>query len=158
MLRVFISYCQKDEAYKEVVLNALAPLERAQKIKIWHDGELLVGDEFDNEIAKNLNESDIVIFLLSLDFVNSNYCREIETELAMKQYENEHDKMRIFPIMVRKCVIDELPFQRFNMPFKKVPLKDLDDDELSYTLHEEMKKVVEKINAAKLDASKKKTA
>ncbi|EIU6783892.1 toll/interleukin-1 receptor domain-containing protein [Vibrio parahaemolyticus] len=145
MLKVFLSYCQKDDSYKNLVLSALAPLERSGKIKIWHDGELLVGDQFDSEITQQLQDSDIVIFLLSLDFVNSSYCREIETELAMAKYENEIDKMRIFPIMARKCVIDELPFQRFNMPFKMTPLKELDEDDVAVQLYDEMKKVVDKL-------------
>ncbi len=43
--KVFISYSHKDKLYKEELVKQLKPYELIDKLIIWDDGELIVGQE-----------------------------------------------------------------------------------------------------------------
>jgi hypothetical protein len=73
-LRMFISYSHADKNYLEHFIKHLVSLKRNGIIKEWTDKELIAGDRLDEEIRSNLINSDIVAFLISIDFLNSYYC------------------------------------------------------------------------------------
>lgn len=100
-VKVFISYARKDESFKDELLEFLAPLQNAGEIKIWHDRTLVVGDAWDEEIVNALNESEIIIFLMSSSFLASEYINKVEILKAMERHKTK--EIRIVPIMLRDC-------------------------------------------------------
>ena len=72
-LKVFISYANSEAGLMGRLKAHLSPLMRSEKIETWTDQEILPGTEWDDEIQKKLNASDIVLLLLSADFVASEY-------------------------------------------------------------------------------------
>lgn len=52
-------------------------------ISDWYDNDTLPGDHWSEEIAQKPRSAEIVLLLVSPDFVASKYCYEIELEKVM---------------------------------------------------------------------------
>ncbi|MFM9961929.1 MAG: COR domain-containing protein [Planctomycetaceae bacterium] len=98
-LKVFYSYAHADAKQQLKLSKHLSPLVRIGLIQTWYDKEILPGAEFDQEIADKLAEADIVLLLISSDFVASEYCCEIELPAAMQRHENQ--EATVLPIIIR---------------------------------------------------------
>ncbi|MCW4443587.1 toll/interleukin-1 receptor domain-containing protein [Vibrio splendidus] len=127
--KVFISYAREESNVKDNIISYLKPLSDNDRLEIWHDREMSVGDRFDDVIRNKLLESDIVIFLLSQSFLNSEYCRKVEEEIALQRYkDNENDFFRIIPIIASKCHYKNSELQHFNMPLDAKSIKEYDGE------------------------------
>ena len=84
-LKVFVSYSHADKDLKDRLVKHLRPLEHENLIVVWVDHQISAGDDWDKEIAKKLGTADIVLTLVSIDFINSKYCYDIELEKALER-------------------------------------------------------------------------
>lgn len=100
-LNMFISYSHKDESYVDDLKKHLITLKRRNILDEWHDRELIVGDTFDSEIKDKLANADLVAFLVSVDFINSWYCYNVELQDTLQRLTN--NTVRIIPIIIRHC-------------------------------------------------------
>lgn len=102
-IKIFISYSHKDESLCKELLNHLSPLIRSGIINEWYDRKIIPGEDWDLIIKEELVSSDIVLFLVSSDFLSSDYIfeNEIQTSLELK----EKEEIEIVPIMLRTCDI-----------------------------------------------------
>ncbi|MFP4381880.1 MAG: toll/interleukin-1 receptor domain-containing protein [Candidatus Sumerlaeia bacterium] len=101
MINVFFSYSHKDEDLRNRLETHLAALRRDGHINLWHDREIKAGDNFKNEIDSNLASSDLILLLISADFISSDYCYNIEFEKALKMHERK--EARIVPVILHHC-------------------------------------------------------
>ena len=101
-LNLFISYCHADESSKKTFEKFLVTLRNNGMLEDWNDRKIDVGDKFDSEIKKNLQESDLICLLISQDFLNSEYCMNEELFRALQQVEN--GESRIIPIILDHCM------------------------------------------------------
>ena len=108
-IKIFLSYSHKDEQLCLELQKHLTPLKRAQIISSWYDREIKPGFDWDKEIKQNIKESDIILFLLSPDFLNSDYIYEKEIKQAIEQHNS--GTSTVVPIMLRKCDIEFTPFK-----------------------------------------------
>jgi hypothetical protein len=108
---VFISYSHADNSLKEDFLKHLSPLKRSLDITEWHDRDILVGSNLDENILSKLVDYDIILFLISPDFLNSNYCYDVELMEGLRRA--DIDDARIFPIIVKPCLWKETPLSNF---------------------------------------------
>lgn len=97
--KLFFSYSRVDAKQRLKLDKHLAPLIRIGLIQTWCDNEILPGAEFEHEIANKLAEADIVLLLISPDFVASKYCYEIELQAAMERHQKQ--EVRVLPIIIR---------------------------------------------------------
>ena len=109
-LRVFVSYSHKDETLREELETHLAPLKRQGLIGVWHDRRIDAGTEWKGTIAKELETADVILMLVSPNFVASDYCYDIEMVRAMERH--EAGAARVIPIVVRPVDFHGLPFGR----------------------------------------------
>lgn len=109
-LTVFLSYSHLDNKLKEDVVKHLDPLKKSNLIDAWFDGKITPGNNIDNEIKKFLSKADIILLLISIDFINSFYCIEVEMQEAMSRHERE--EARVIPIILRNCLWDSMPFSK----------------------------------------------
>lgn len=109
-LTLFISYSHTDEALKNELLKHLAPLKRLKLIDAWHDRKLKAGDDLDHEISANLEKSDIAVFLLSVDFINSQYCYDVELDKALELH--AAGELVVVPIVLRSCLWNHTPLAK----------------------------------------------
>jgi hypothetical protein len=72
-IKLFFSYSHKDESFREDLTKHLVLLTREGVISTWHDGMIRPGDEWDTQIHGELMTADITLFLVSIDFISSDY-------------------------------------------------------------------------------------
>lgn len=95
----FISYSHKDERFLRQLETSLAPLQRDKLISARHDRKILPGQKWDREIYENLENADIVLLLVSPDFLASEYARGREMLPAVKR--RKSGSAMVVPIILR---------------------------------------------------------
>jgi hypothetical protein len=101
-LTLFVSYSHVDEDLKNELMKHLEPLRRRNQIETWHDRKIKAGDEWEKAISLNLKTADIVLLLISIDFINSKYCYDTELDVAMDRHA-KGDAV-VIPIILRSCL------------------------------------------------------
>lgn len=109
-LKAFISYSHQDETLKDELIKHLSPLKRLNLIDAWHDRKISAGDKWDTAISDALESADIVILLVSIDFINSRYCYEIEMESALER--DRKGEVVVIPVIARNCMWKTAEFYR----------------------------------------------
>lgn len=85
-------------------------LRREGLIEAWHDRKITPGQSLDGEIAKALEDADIVLFLVSSDFLSSPYCYDVEVARAMER--QQAGECAVLPVILRPCDWHSAPFGR----------------------------------------------
>jgi len=116
-LQVFISYSHADGAHQGMLKKHLQPLVREGKIAIWTDGEIKPGEDWAREIATALGKADIIMLLVSIDFLNSDYCYNEEMNEAVERH--NRGAARVVPVIVRPCQWTVAPFAKLQALPKK---------------------------------------
>ena len=96
---MFYSYSRKDETLRNELENHLTLLRRLGLIQPWHDRRIEAGDDWRKAIDKNLEDADIILLLVSADFMASDYCYEKEMKRALERHEK--NEARVIPVIVR---------------------------------------------------------
>ncbi len=107
-VEIFLSYSRKDERLLQDLKIHLEPLRLSGHISIWHDGEIVPGEEWDDRIKKNLDGSQIIILLISKYFINSRYIQKVELKTAYERHEK--GETIIIPVILRDCAWKVVPF------------------------------------------------
>jgi len=106
--KVFFSYSHKDEDLRDQLEVQLAMLKRLGSIEAWHDRRITAGKPFGNEISTRLEEADIILLLVSPDFLASDYCYEREMARALERH--AEGTARVIPVILRPCDWHAAPF------------------------------------------------
>ena len=107
-MEIFFSYSHQDEGLRNELEKHLSLLRRQGVIDIWSDHRIGPGEELGGEIDRHLESADIILLLVSPDFLNSDYCYDIEMERAMDRH--ERGDARVIPIILRPCDWQSAPF------------------------------------------------
>jgi tetratricopeptide (TPR) repeat protein len=128
-IELFYSYSHKDEALKDQLVSHLSNLGRQGIIREWHDRKIGLGTEWAKEIDEHLNSADVILLLVSADFIASEYCHEIEMKRAMERHES--GEARVIPVILRSVDWSGLIFSKLQaVPKDGVPVtKWIDRDE-----------------------------
>ena len=86
MAKLFFSYSHKDEVLRDTLQTHLEMLRRSGAIETWHDRKIRAGEEFDGAIDRNMEEADVILLLVSSDFLASSYCFDVEVTRAMERH------------------------------------------------------------------------
>ena len=86
-INLFYSYSHADEALRDELEKHLKLLQRQNVIDTWHDRKICSGTMWDKVINKHLDMADIILLLISADFLASDYCWNIEIQRAMQKHE-----------------------------------------------------------------------
>jgi|GEM_PF-1853313 len=100
-LKTFIIYARDDKAYKDQLLRHLRPLVSSGYLNVWHDGDIMPGEDWEKKIKTNLKTSQLVLVLVSVNCLNSDFIEGQELETAVSQLRNGHT--RIVPIIISPC-------------------------------------------------------
>ena len=131
-LNLFISYSQKDVGYKQALETHLAPLKRDGLISTWSDQELIPGEEWDREIQKNLTTADIILLLVSANFIATDYIWDKEMTRAIERHEKEEAK--VVPIILSPCDWQSAPFAILAaLPAKGKPISNYANQDDAWT-------------------------
>jgi formylglycine-generating enzyme required for sulfatase activity len=94
-MEVFFSYAHEDEKLQAALIKHLALLP----IESWHHRQITAGEEWRSEIDTHLKSAQIILLLISSDFLASEYCRDIELQIALKRH--ERGEARVIPVILR---------------------------------------------------------
>ncbi|WP_223280006.1 GUN4 domain-containing protein [Nostoc sp. PA-18-2419] len=112
-LQLFFSYSHKDEALRDELANHLSTLTRQGVISSWHDRKILPGEEWDRQINDNLNTADIILLLVSSDFIASSYCWDVEVTTAIERHNT--GKARVIPVILRSADWSDTLFAKLQL-------------------------------------------
>lgn len=84
-IEVFISYSHKDKHLRGELENHLTRLKRTGVITIWHDRKIDAGQKWADQIDEHLNTAQVVLLLISSNFLASDYCYDVEASRAMER-------------------------------------------------------------------------
>jgi internalin A len=109
-INLFYSYSHKDEAFRNELETHLKLLQRIGIITCWHDSKIEAGLEWKKRIDENLERAEIVLLLVSADFLASDYCYEKEMAYALKRH--DIGEMWVVPVIVRDVNWKSAPFAK----------------------------------------------
>ncbi len=98
-LDVFLSYSHRDESLRDALSTHLALLEREGTIRTWHDRRIGAGEDRKGEIDGYLESADLILLLISPDFIASDYCFDVEMTRALERH--EAGEARVIPVILR---------------------------------------------------------
>lgn len=107
-MHVFMSYSHADEDLRNELEKHLAGLKRQGAITIWHDRRIVPGDELHGQISEHLDAADIILLLVSADFLASDYCYDVEMKRALERH--DRGEVRVIPVILRPCDWKGAPF------------------------------------------------
>jgi ABC-type glycerol-3-phosphate transport system substrate-binding protein len=87
-LQAFISYAHEDEDHHRRLAEHLGKLRTDGLIDSWDDREILAGERWDAKIKKRLKQAQIIVLMVSRQFLASPYVRDVEIPLAMERQDN----------------------------------------------------------------------
>ena len=130
-LSLFMSYSHRDEVFRSELTAHLSPLKHQGLIVDWTDRQIQPGSEWGYEIMSELSEADLIVLLISADFVNSEYCYGIEMERALSKHRD--GSACVIPVIARPCVWQGLPFGELQaLPPEGKPISKWPDRDSAY--------------------------
>jgi internalin A len=107
-VRVAFSYSHKDEELRDQLETHLKYLQRQGFISTWHDRKIMPGDKWAGVIDDNFKRADLILLLVSADFIASDYCYEIEMQTALER--EKEGEAAVVPVILRECKWKKSPF------------------------------------------------
>src|SRR6266516_3971622 len=121
-------YAPQDKNLRDELDKHLALLRRSNRMIDWYDGNISPGMERDKEIKQHLRTAQIILLLISPDFIASNYYYDKEMMVAIRRH--NAGKARVIPVILRYAHWEGAPFSRLQMlPEDARPIKDRPDRE-----------------------------
>jgi hypothetical protein len=108
LTKIFFSYSHADENLRDQLERQLSVLRRQGVIEVWHDRRIGAGQELNTEIDRNLEDADIILLLVSADFLASDYCYEREMMRALERH--REGSAIVIPVILRACPWHDAPF------------------------------------------------
>jgi len=109
-LDVFISYAEEDADYRDQLIKNLALLEQKAYINAWHEGLLEFGEEKEVVIQRKLEDADLILLLISADFLAADLSYEQALQAAYQRQKRK--EVDIVPIIVRSADWEQADFAR----------------------------------------------
>jgi internalin A len=107
-IQLFYSYSRKDESLRDALDTHLKLLQRQGLIKSWSDRNIDAGDDWKRRTDENLERADIILLLVSANFIASDYCYEKELKRALQRHTS--GEAQVIPIIVRDVDLSGVPF------------------------------------------------
>jgi hypothetical protein len=91
-----------------MLANHLSLLKRQGFVTLWHDRNINAGTNWSNSVDQHLQSSEVILLLISADFIASDYCYSIEMRCAMDRRDRE--EAIVIPIILRPVDWKSAPF------------------------------------------------
>jgi TIR domain len=144
-LNVFIAYEQTDTHFYEELIKRLLPIQREGALRISSHSTVEVGTEWEQEIARQIKRSSLILLLISPDFMASEQSYTVELKLAMDCY--RAGSARVVPIILRSTNTSGAPFEALrSLPKNGPPLADQNIDEALNSIIQELRAFIGNIS------------
>ena len=130
-LNVFYYYAHEDKDLRDELEKHLSPLRRLKQIATWHEYDIQAGKDKRLEIEEHLKKANIVMLLISADFIHSDTCYEV-----MLHSLDEQSAMgfSVIAIILRPVLWQDTPIKKtaIILPTDKNPLTQWSNKDLAY--------------------------
>lgn len=107
-IELFYSYAQEDEELRQEIEKHLSHLVQQGQITAWHQQMIVPGSNRGQEIDTHLNTAQIILLLVSSDFLASDYCYRTEMHYALERHKAQ--SACVIPILLRPVDWQATPF------------------------------------------------
>ena len=144
-IEIFYSYAHEDEQWRQELEKHLSLLKNQRLITGWKDRDIKAGEEWKSKISSHLLAANIILLLISPDFMASPYCYSIEMKEAMKKH--KAGKARVIPIILRPVDWHQAPFSKLQaLPKDSKPVTSwANQDEAFLDVAKGIRRVVEEL-------------
>ena len=147
--KLFISYSSADAKPHDALLQRLKPLVSEGLVTTWSDRCLVVGQEWDKVIRRELKEADLIICLVSAAFEASGYIQDVEVDCAVERAEKKEAVLA--SIVLEKCQWKRSRLAKYQvLPPKGAPVRDTKPQRNAWhAVAEELRTVLEILRDSK---------
>jgi tetratricopeptide (TPR) repeat protein len=140
-VKIFYSYAHKDRELREELARYLGE----EHISGWYDREIYPGTDWEKDIDANLEAADIVLLLISVDFMQSTYCVGKEMKRALERAEEK--SAYVIPIIMRPVFWKNAPFSQLQvLPEAGKPVITWDNREVAYVeITESIHRIIDRV-------------
>ncbi|MCB0523623.1 MAG: SIR2 family protein, partial [Saprospiraceae bacterium] len=131
-IRVVYLYDQSDSSLLTTLKKHMSSLSCKDAIDSWDDSMILAGEVEGDQITQKLAQANLIILLVSSDFLSSERLYKVQLLEALKRY--REGKAFIIPILVRSCAWEGSVFSKsmFILPRNQVPITSWEDQDAAY--------------------------
>ncbi len=142
---IFFSYSEKDEDLRDELEVQLGLLKRRGLIQGWHKRQIGAGEDWATQIDEHLDRASIILLLISPNFIDSDYCYDIEMKRALERHARGETK--VIPILLRPVEITHTPFAKLQaLPMNRIPITSWRNrDEAFFEVATGIREVVEEL-------------
>jgi len=144
-VKIFYCYAREDQALRDELEKHLGMMKR-------QDQNISAGKQWENEIDTHLNTANIILLLISPDFMNSDYCYSVEMNRALQRHEG--GDARVIPILLRPVDWENAPFSKLQvLPTNGTPVSSWNkSDDAFVNVAKEIRKTVKELLVDQLKA------
>jgi hypothetical protein len=130
-ITIFISYARVDEPLRLRLDTHLSSLKREGLIETWHDLKIGPGEEWQPTIEHVLNVCQVVLLLISADFLASDYCWCMEMNRALERHKK--GEVCVIPVILKHSDWETSPFSKLApLPSNGKPITAWNDQEEAF--------------------------
>ena len=112
-IKLFYCYAHEDKLLRDELEKHLSWLRRRYQLTNWYDREILPGEEWEQAIDMHLDTANLILLLISSDFMNSDYCYGKEMRRALERH--RAGTCRVIPILLRPTYWEDAPFSSLQL-------------------------------------------
>ena len=109
--RLFVSYAHQDREFVDELKRHLSLLMRRGDITLWSDAAILPGEVWTSKLSEEIEQADIVLLLVSADYLASDFAYMEEVPRLMRRA--EEGTAIVLPLIIRPVAWADAPFATF---------------------------------------------
>ncbi len=98
---VIISYCHKDEEWKNRFKPQLDALKMADRIVVWDDRQIDGGDKWYPVLEQAMSKAAVAVCLISENYLASTFC--VKEEIPFLLNREQENNMLFIPVLISPC-------------------------------------------------------
>lgn len=118
--KIFISYSRRDQKWVDRLRKHLSIFRGQEMLDPWYDRAIEPGEKWTDKLDKQLKSADIILLMISADFLSSDIARsEMEQALA------RHDagEAAVIPVILKPCLWENTPIANLQaLPRDAMPI------------------------------------
>lgn len=103
-MKIFLAYSPEDELLKTELEEHLSLLQKKNLISVWNASKIAAGEDISLKIAEQIRAAQIILLLISSDFLASDILEHPDIKSALAQQQKRSDTLRVIPVVLRDCV------------------------------------------------------
>jgi len=107
-LAAYCGYASEDQMYVQELKKHLTSFEKQKLLTFWEKGDIAPGAVIAEEHLAHLQKADIVLLLVSPDFIREDFCSGSQMQKLVKRHAS--GKILLVPVLLRPVFWQATPF------------------------------------------------